>query len=100
MRYTAQERQAIAAGEFFTADELAAKPWLGRTITATTGPAAQRRDPNTAPVSAEAKAMAASEGVCAWCYEPGDARSALQEFPVSGGMTKYHPECYDARSGG
>jgi hypothetical protein len=79
----------IARGEFFTAGELAAKPWLARQRQAPTG---HRADPNTRPVTAEARALAATPGVCAYCLEPGDARSALQNY----GPDPMHPECHEA----
>lgn len=92
MRYTSEERRQIAAGQFFTPAELAAKPWLGRTITATPG-LERRVDPNTRPVSAEVRKLDESDGVCAYCYEPGDERSALVQ---QGDHFFRHPECQDA----
>lgn len=89
MRYSAEERRQIAAGEFFTAAELRAKPGLGRTIQApATEPA--RTDPNSRPVSKEAREMAP---VCAYCFEPGDERSQLIETARHDQM---HPECDEA----
>jgi hypothetical protein len=90
--YSLAERQAIIAGEFFTAGELAARPWLGRTVLADAarkaGPA-QRRDPNTVPMTrAERAAVDALVPVCGLCHEPGDDRSALND-------RGYHPECED-----
>lgn len=92
MRYSAADRAAIARGEFFTAAELAARPGLGRSIrdAAATAGGAPRRDPNDAPVSQAARDMAASGGVCACCYEPGDGRSALGEEDAM------HDECREA----
>lgn len=90
-RFSAEEKAAIARGEFFTSAELAARPWLGSTVKVT--PAAVRSDPNSRPPSREACAMAASGGVCAYCYEPGDDRSALVETVRHDFM---HPECDEA----
>lgn len=99
--YSAAERRAILAGEFFTGAELAARPWLGRTVLAdaarTAGPG-QRRDPNTVPMTrAERAAVEALVPVCGLCHEPGDDRSALTDRGV-------HPECEAAwqaeRAGG
>jgi hypothetical protein len=45
--------------------------------------------------SAEARAMAASPGVCGWCLEPPDQRAGLNEVGL-------HPECqaaWDAEQG-
>lgn len=86
-RYSAEERAAIARGEFFTTAELAARPGLGHSVRAATPAVAVRRDPNSRPVSAEAKAMVE---VCAYCYEPGDERSNLVETARHDLM---HPEC-------
>ena len=90
--YSADERAAIARGEFFTRAELAARPGLGRSIT-TTAPAAPAGDPNNRPPSAQARAAAASHGVCSWCYEPGDETSALTEVDHHGYTEYMHPEC-------
>jgi hypothetical protein len=84
------DREQIAAGTFYTAAELAAKPWLART--ARTSPEAHR-DPNTRPVPAEVKRLADSLGVCAWCSEPGDETSALTEVDHHGYTEYMHPEC-------
>lgn len=91
-RYTAEERRQIARGEFFTDAELAARPGLGASIRAAAIPGG-RRDPNSAPSSGAAVEMAASEGVCAWCYEPSDERSQLAPFNIGGVPTAMHPEC-------
>jgi hypothetical protein len=76
----------MARGVFFTEAELRAVPSRRRLARP---PAPARRDPNDAPPSAEAKAVAASPGVCAWCGEPPDERSQLN----AGAM---HPECQAA----
>lgn len=88
-RYSAEERAAIARGEFFTAAELRAHPGLGRGVKIDTLPGQLARDPNTLPVSAEARAVVAAGGVCAYCWEPGDERSALNGNAM-------HPECQEA----
>jgi hypothetical protein len=89
MRRHMTDAEQIAAGCFFTEAELRAKPHLQRLArSASPGP----RDPNTLPVSAEARRMAEGPGVCAWCYEPGDERSDLVEQPDH---FFRHPECQD-----
>jgi hypothetical protein len=84
------DRQQIAAGCFFTEAELAAKPHLRRLATVTP---AGHVDPNTRAVSAEARKLAEGNGVCAYCYEPGDDRSALVE---QADHSFRHPECQEA----
>jgi hypothetical protein len=92
-RYSATERAQIAAGTFFTAGELAARPGLGGTVRQSQqAPAGQPGDPNSRPVSAAARALAESPGVCAYCYEPGDERSALADL----GHGPMHAECDEA----
>lgn len=86
-RYSMTEKREIAAGGFFTEAELRAKPWLRRLQQA---PDPDRRDPNNRPVSAEALRMVP---VCAYCYEPGDERSALAP---TGRGDDMHPECDEA----
>jgi hypothetical protein len=81
--------EQIAAGVFFTAAELAAKPWLRRKATITP---ASRRDPNSQPASAEAMALASTPGVCAYCWELPDERSALADS----GQGPMHEECQAA----
>lgn len=80
------EKQQIAAGCFFTEAELRAKPWLRR-LQVAGSPAG---DPNSRPVSAEARRMVP---VCAYCYQPGDERSALVPTARNDHM---HPECDQA----
>ena len=94
-RYSARERVAISRGQFFTPAELAARPWLGRTVT--TDPVQAYRDPNKRPVSAQAVKDAESPGVCSWCQEPGDDRSALVEVNLYGYGEYRHPECATER---
>jgi hypothetical protein len=89
--FSTEERRAIANGEFFTAAELAAKPHLrryaGRYATRAPG---QPADPNDRPMTAkERAAVEAMVQVCAYCREPGDDRSALDD-------DSYHPECAEA----
>jgi hypothetical protein len=93
-RYSAQERRDIAAGQFFTPGELRAKPWLGRSVVDAAAAAAPggRTDPNNRPVSAEAKALAETPGVCAWCHEPGDDQSSLI---LQNDHFYRHPECQE-----
>lgn len=81
------DRTQIARGEFYTQAELRAKPWLARQQQA---PASGPRDPNTRPASAEARALAEQPGVCGYCLEAADERSALDEG------TGRHPECDEA----
>jgi hypothetical protein len=88
---TGSDRAQIAAGQFWTAAELRAVPSRRRAAQPAATAAA---DPNTAPASAQARAAAASPGVCAWCYEPGDARSALELQPAG---DYRHPECAAGR---
>jgi hypothetical protein len=91
-RFSAAERMAIARGEFFTESELRARPWLGRSVIQGAAMPGRRVDPNTRPVSAEARKLAETHGVCAWCWEPGDDRSAL----VLQDDHRYrHPECQE-----
>lgn len=92
--YDKNERRAILAGTFFTDAELAARPWLGRTVrdSAPAVPGAPR-DPNTRPMTrAERAAVDALVPVCGWCWEPADDRSAL-------GADGYHDECRAAAAG-
>jgi hypothetical protein len=78
------EAQQIAAGVFYTDAELAAKPWLRRRAQSDT---CGRRDPNTVPMTAARRAeLDALVCVCAYCWEPGDERSAL-------GIDGMHDEC-------
>ena len=86
--YSKSERQMIAAGVFFTDAELRANPRLARPQVAAAAPAAA--DPNSRPVSKAAREMTP---VCAYCYEPGDERSALVETARHDYM---HPECDEA----
>lgn len=85
------DRAQQARGEFYTAAELKAKPWLARQAQV---PEAARRDPNSRPASAEARAMAEDDGLCDYCREPGDKRSQLQPYGPHGTMR--HPECNSA----
>lgn len=85
------DRIMIARGEFYTEAELRAVP--SRRFAAQAAPV-RAADPNDRPVSAAARALADSVGVCAWCYEPGDARSRLVPVQTSDVGTEYrHPEC-------
>lgn len=84
------DRAQIARGEFYTSAELRARPWLARQAQA---PASTRSDPNNRPVSREVAAQAGSNGVCAWCHEPGDEVSELIETAAHDFM---HPECDEA----
>lgn len=95
-RYSAQERRDIAAGQFFTPGELRAKPWLGRSVVDAAAAAAPggRTDPNNRPVSAEAKALAETPGVCAYCWEGPDARSGIG--PHGDSIQPMHDECHEA----
>lgn len=88
--YSASERLEISQGGFFTEAELKAKPWL-RDLFVLPNPAAT--DPNSRPASKEARDMYASGGVCAYCLEPGDDRSALIKTARNDHM---HPECDEA----
>lgn len=81
------DRAQVARGDFYTDAELRAKPWLARQQQAGSP---VRSDPNNRPASAEARALAAQPGVCGYCLEPGDERSALAE------ETGRHPECDEA----
>lgn len=83
------DREQIAAGVFYTDAELAAKPWLRSKAVITP---ARQRDPNTGPVSAEAKALAATPGVCAYCWELPAGRSGLADS----GQGPMHEECQAA----
>jgi hypothetical protein len=94
--WSAEERAAIARGEFFTPAELAAKPWLGRDIVKAAAQGTERRDPNLAPVSREVQELAESQGVCAYRWEPGDDRSELIEVNHHGYTEYMHPECDEA----
>ena len=76
----------IARGEFFSEAELREKPHLRR-LSHLPDPA--RTDPNSRPVSAEVRKLAEGPGMCAYCYEQGDGRSAL-------GADGMHPECSEA----
>lgn len=90
--YSPAERAAIARGEFFTAAELAARPWLGKTVIASelAKQPGQPADPNTRPMTrAERAAVDAMVQVCGYCHEPGDDKSAI-------GDDGMHPECATA----
>lgn len=89
--YTAEDRAAIARGEFYTDAELRAKPWLARNQARyATTPPGQPADPNNRPMTAARRAeLDAMVPVCFYCGEPGDTRSAL-------GDDGYHPECAEA----
>jgi hypothetical protein len=89
MRRDITEEQQIAAGCFFTEAELNAKPHLRR-LQVAASPAAS--DPNSRPPSREARQMVP---VCAYCYQPGDERSALVQTARNDHM---HPECDAART--
>jgi hypothetical protein len=93
-RYSPSERAEIAAGTFFTVGELAARPWIGH-LQAQVQHASEGQpgDPNNRPISAEVRALAEGPGVCAYCYEPGDERSALIETARHDFM---HSECDEA----
>jgi hypothetical protein len=88
------DREQIAAGCFFTEAELRAKPHLRRL--AKPAPLAPR-DPNNAPPSVEARKAAEGHGVCAYCWEPGDDRSALV---LQADLYYRHPECQAAKEAG
>jgi hypothetical protein len=80
------DAEMIARGEFFTEAELAAKPHLRRLARS---PESTRTDPNNRPPSMEARKLAATPGVCAYCWEPADERSALNASAM-------HGECQEA----
>ena len=93
MRYSAEERRAIARGEFFTEAELAARPGLGKSVLRSLPSGQTRVDPNTRSVSAEVRKAAESNGVCSFCWEPGDDRS---EIVLQADHSFRHPECQEA----
>ena len=88
------DREMVARGLFFTEAELAAVPSRRRLAQA---PAPARRDPNLAAPSAQAVRDAEGPGVCAWCMEPGDVRSALV---LQADHYFRHPECQEAHEEG
>jgi hypothetical protein len=80
------DKAQIAAGIFYTDAELRANPRLRSQAQAA---APVRRDPNSAPPTRAAVEAIASGGVCGYCYQPGDQRSALVDL----GHGSMHPEC-------